>query len=55
MPFWGWMLIFIGGILFVGFVADHLSKKKRTTNSRKIQSQVDEVKQNNQNNYHHFL
>ncbi len=54
MPLWGWMLIFFGGLLLVGFVADLISKKKRSSDSRSIQNQVDEVK-NNQTNYHNFL
>lgn len=54
MPLWGWLLVFFGGLLLVGFVADRISKKNRSTDSRKIQKQVDEVK-NNHSNYHHFL
>ncbi len=54
MPLWGWMLVFFGGLLFVGFVADLISKKKRSTDSRSIQNQIDEVK-NNQTDYHNFL
>ncbi|MCC3355691.1 hypothetical protein [Bacillus sp. REN16] len=54
MPLWGWLLVFFGGLLLVGFVADRISKKNRPSDSRKIQKQVDEVK-NNHSDYHHFL
>ncbi|MEH7380615.1 hypothetical protein V7138_09060 [Bacillus sp. JJ1533] len=54
MPLWGWLLVFFGGLLLVGFVADRISKRNHSTDSRKIQKQVDEVR-NNHTDYHHFL
>ncbi len=54
MPLWGWIIVFFGGLLLLGFIVDGTSKKKHSTNSRSIQKQVDEVK-NNQTDYHHFL
>lgn len=54
MPLWGWLLVFFGGLLLVGFIADRISQKNHSTDSRKIQKQVEEIK-NNQRDYHHFL
>ncbi|WP_449539546.1 hypothetical protein [Ferdinandcohnia sp. Marseille-Q9671] len=54
MPLWGWLLVFFGGILLVGFILDRLSNSKQDTNSRQIQKHVDEVKRD-QTDFHHFL
>ncbi|MFS0861771.1 hypothetical protein [Fredinandcohnia sp. 179-A 10B2 NHS] len=53
MPIWGWLLVFFGSLILLGFISDRISKRKRTINSRQVKNNVDEIRRN-QTDYHHF-
>ncbi|MFT4412392.1 hypothetical protein ACLM5H_00895 [Fredinandcohnia humi] len=54
MPLWGWLLVFFGTLILLGFISDRMSKRKRPTDTQQVEEHnVDEVRRN-QTDYHHF-